>query len=125
MLANLHHAFPEMPREWHARTAKSSCRQRVGNRFLAIALPYLSTRRLSAMMHLTKRSSDILDEIFSTPTPTVLAIPQIGAWELATVLPLACRHRENKLALPYKRIANEKLAKARSGALRSPNSQAR
>ncbi len=109
MLANLHHAFPEMPREWHARTAKASCRQRVENRFLAIALPFLSARRLSSMMHLTRAANDRLDEIFSGHTPTVVAIPQIGAWELATALPLACRHQEGRLAIPYKRIANGKL----------------
>lgn len=109
MLGNLHHAFPEMPREWHARTAITSCRQRVENRFLAIALPFLSVRRLSAMMHLTEAAREKLGEIFSDRKPTVLAIPQIGAWELATVLPLACKNTEGRLAIPYKRMANGKL----------------
>jgi ADP-heptose:LPS heptosyltransferase/lauroyl/myristoyl acyltransferase len=109
MLANLHHAFPDRPREWHARTAIASCRQRVENRFFAIALPFLSARRLSAMMHLTRAARDRLDEIFGGHTPTVVAIPQIGAWELATALPLVCRNKESRLAIPYKRIANGKL----------------
>ena len=109
MLANLHHAFPNMPREWHARTAIASCRQRVENRFLAIALPFLSARRLSAMMHLTKGARESLGEILSGRAPTVLAIPQVGAWELATARPQACKHHEGKLAIPYKRIANGKL----------------
>jgi ADP-heptose:LPS heptosyltransferase/lauroyl/myristoyl acyltransferase len=109
MLADLHHAFPEMPRKWQSRTAITSCRQTVENRFLAIALPFLSTRRLFSMLHLTEASREKLIDIFSGRTPTVLAIPQIGAWELATVLPLACRNPAGVLAIPYKRIENGKL----------------
>jgi len=98
-----------MPREWHIRTARSSCRQRLENRFLAIALPHLPAHRLSAMMHLPGETRERLDRIFGGRRPTLLAIPQIGAWELATALPLVCPRGKGGLAIPYARIAKGKL----------------
>ncbi|MEZ5276020.1 MAG: glycosyltransferase family 9 protein [Opitutaceae bacterium] len=88
LLANLHHAFPERPKEWHRRTAVHSVRQRLENRLLSIALPYLTERRLRSMIHLPATARTALKRRLDAGEPTVLALPQVGAWGLVAALPL-------------------------------------
>lgn len=109
LLSNLHHAFPDMPRSWMTRTAVNSCRQRVENRLLALALPYFSERRLRSMIHLTSQGKELLLDLLHAGRPTVLAIPQIGAWELATALPLLCPGHRVHFGLPYPGVDHPKL----------------
>lgn len=109
LISNLHHAFPDMPRTWFNRTAVNSCRQRVENRLLALALPHLSERRLRSMIHLTPKTRELLLDLLNARRPTVLAIPQVGAWELATALPLFCPGHRINFGIPYPGVDSPKL----------------
>lgn len=109
LLSNLDHAFPDLPRSWLTRTAVNSCRQRIENRLLALALPHLSERRLRSMIHLTPQGRELLLNLLNADRPTVLAIPQIGAWELATALPLLCPGHRVDFGIPYPGVDHPKL----------------
>jgi heptosyltransferase-2 len=88
VLSNLHHAFPERPRDWHRSIARESFRRLVETALLSLATPYLSPARYRKIV----RASPELLEAFTLhrrePAATLICTPHLAYWEVQTAMPL-------------------------------------
>jgi len=96
VLSNLNHAFENKSPAWHRAIGRESCRRLIETALLSLALPYVSERRLRAML----RVAPSLDAALAAhrtaggaggtgaPDPLLFATVHFCCWEAQTVLPL-------------------------------------
>ncbi len=88
ILSNLAHAFPERSREWWLRTGRLGCRRMVETGMLALAHPHLTAERFRRMAIPHEALEARIGALVRARRPVVAAVPHLGAWELAAVMPL-------------------------------------
>jgi len=87
-VSNLDHAFPDRPAAWHRATARASFRRLIETGLLSLATPFLSEKRLRAIV---SASPDLLAAYAShrrDPAATLICSPHIAYWEVQTAKPL-------------------------------------
>ena len=88
VLSNLHHAFPERKWDWHRRIGRSSCRRLMETGLLSLATPYLSERRLRAIISVSPELLAAYSLHSRDPAATLICSPHIAYWETQTSQPL-------------------------------------
>lgn len=88
LLSNLHHAFPDRPRAWHARFARESSRRLIETALLSAASPFLSDDRLRGMITLSPAVTAYLREQAAHPRPTLIVAAHFAYWEVLTFMGL-------------------------------------
>ncbi len=91
VLSNLHHAFADRAPDWHRRIARESCRRLIETGFLSLAMPFLSERRLRAIVRGTPALVDALTACRpgpAAPRPTLFAAAHLCCWEVETAMAL-------------------------------------
>lgn len=86
LYSNLHHAFPDRPRDWHHHIATESGRRLIETGLLSLASPYLSAKRLRGMFTLSPALDAYLHERAATPRPVVICAAHLAFWESLTFL---------------------------------------
>jgi ADP-heptose:LPS heptosyltransferase/lauroyl/myristoyl acyltransferase len=96
VLSNLHHAFENKPAAWHRAIGRESCRRLIETALLSLAMPYIATKRLRAMLRLSPsldaavaahRAADSPDGA-GDPGPLLCATVHFCCWEAQTAIPL-------------------------------------
>jgi lauroyl/myristoyl acyltransferase len=116
LFSNLHHAFPDRPRAWHARVARLSCVRLIETGMLSLASPFFSEARIRRMARLSPeleaimraRAADAADDDAATeipnpksqipnhaagagtPRPLLIGTLHFAYWECLTWLGLLC-----------------------------------
>ncbi|MDR0352349.1 MAG: lysophospholipid acyltransferase family protein, partial [Opitutaceae bacterium] len=82
LFSNLHHAFPDRPRAWHARVARLSCVRLIETGMLSLASPFFSETRLRRMTSLSPELEAIMRARAAAaqgPARSPSAPPPVGA----------------------------------------------
>ncbi len=89
VLSNLHHAFPEKSADWRRRIGRESCHRLIETGLLSLAMPFLSDRRLRAMLRIAPDlQAALAAHRADAPPPTLFATPHLCYWEILTAMPL-------------------------------------
>jgi len=83
MLANLHHAFPEMSERRRRAIGLESCRRMVEMSLFVLASPYFSRRRIRRCF----TADPSLDALVDTSRPGVVLVPHFSLMEAITLIP--------------------------------------
>nr|WP_281398126.1 glycosyltransferase family 9 protein [Ruficoccus amylovorans] len=87
LLSNLHHAFPDKPRQWHRRIGRESCRRTVEMGLYVLASPAFSLKRLKRHFTLDEDLSHELDQALRNREGGVVMVPHFSLMESLTALP--------------------------------------
>jgi len=91
LYSNLHHAFPDKPRAWHTRIARTSCRRLIETSMLSLASPCLSDARIRQVGHFSPSVIAAINRRASEGAqhaPAVVATLHMAYWESLTWLGL-------------------------------------
>jgi heptosyltransferase II len=86
--SNLHHAFPDRPREWRRRMARECIRRFAETGLLSLATPYLPAGRLKKIITASASMRAAYASHRATPKPTLICTPHLAYWEVLTAMPL-------------------------------------
>jgi len=111
LYSNLHHAFPDRPRAWHARIARKSCRRLIETSLLSVASPYLSDARIrqigqfsqSMIAAVNRRATEGAQQM-----PAVVATLHMAYWECLTWLGVFTDYR-CEIGVVFRPLKNKKL----------------
>lgn len=87
LLSNLHHAFPDKPRQWHRRIARISCRRTVELGLYAFASATFSRQRIRRHFSMDETLQRELSHAVETYEAAVVMIPHFTLMESLTNLP--------------------------------------
>ncbi len=87
LLSNLHHAFPDKPRQWHQKIARTSCRRTVELGLFALVSPAFSQKRLRRHFTLGEGLKKELAFALETKESGVILVPHFSLMEALTTLP--------------------------------------
>lgn len=87
MLSNLHHAFPDMPKERRVTIARESSRRMVEMAFFVFASSGMSVKRLRRRFHLSKGLLTQLCSLRDNPEPFVILAPHFSLMEALALVP--------------------------------------
>ncbi len=92
LFSNLHHAFPDRPRAWHARIARLSCVRLVETGMLSLASPFFSDARIRRMAALSPELEAIMRARAAEgpARPLLIGTLHFAYWECLTWLGLLC-----------------------------------
>ncbi|MDP0496893.1 MAG: glycosyltransferase family 9 protein [Verrucomicrobiota bacterium JB024] len=87
LLSNLHHAFPDKPRQWHRRIGRISCRRTVEMGFYVLASPAFSLERLKRHFTLDESLRNEVAHALAEHESGVVMVPHFSLMEALTALP--------------------------------------
>ncbi|GHB90024.1 glycosyltransferase family 9 protein [Cerasicoccus arenae] len=87
ILANLHHAFPEMGEAARRAIARTSCRRTVELALLLLVSPHYSTEQLRGRFQIDPFFEKELNENAESPEAAVAIVPHLCLMESLTLLP--------------------------------------
>ncbi|WP_334319230.1 lysophospholipid acyltransferase family protein [Termitidicoccus mucosus] len=92
LFSNLHHAFPDRPRAWHAHVARLSCVRLIETGMLSLASPFFSETRIRRMARLSPELEAIMRARAAAgeSRPLLIGTLHFAYWECLTWLGLLC-----------------------------------
>ena len=87
LLSNLHHAFPDKPRQWHRRIGRISCRRTVEMGLYVLASPAFSLERLKRHFTLDDFLQREITKHLADRQAGVVLVPHFSLMEALTALP--------------------------------------
>ena len=87
ILSNLHHAFPEMPREQRETIARESSRRMVEMAFFVFASSSMGIERLRRRFRLSENFRDQIRRLREHPDPFVILVPHFSLMEALALFP--------------------------------------
>jgi len=102
VLANLHHAFPEMTERQRRRVARKSCRRAVELGLLLFVSPHFSKDQLAKRFQIDAYFEGELNKNGEDPEPAVAVVPHLCLMESLTLLPMLTRGPCPKITTIYR-----------------------
>ncbi|WP_269540868.1 glycosyltransferase family 9 protein [Cerasicoccus fimbriatus] len=87
VLANLHHAFPEMTEGERRRIARTSCRRTMEMGLFVLVSPHFSKKQLMARFSIDENFEREIQQNAAKPEPAVVIVPHLCLMESLTILP--------------------------------------
>ncbi|QYY35688.1 glycosyltransferase family 9 protein [Ruficoccus sp. ZRK36] len=87
LLSNLHHAFPDRPRQWHRRIARTSCRRMAEMGLYVLVSPAFSLERLKRHFTIDDILRAEIERSWQVKESGVVLIPHFSMMEALTALP--------------------------------------
>ncbi len=104
--SNLHHAFPDRPREWRRGIARESSRRLVETAMLSLAAPFLSDARIRRIATLGPSVEALARDLDVRPRPVVLGTLHLALWESQTWLKALCPVPLPEFGIIYRPLDN-------------------
>ena len=110
-MSNIHHAFPEKPKNWQNRIALENCRRIVEMGMLVLALPYISREQLEARIRINRQSRHTINKWLKKEKPIILLVPHFTLLEYLPTLPIFFEIGELKAGAIFRPLDNPQLDK--------------
>ena len=108
-LRSMHHGIPNEDDNWRRAAFKESCNRTVEMALLVMALPYLSSKRVSKLLQpLDEVASSHIDDMLKD-VPVVLLLPHFTLSEATVTLPLHASKIKGKTSTIFRPLNNPKL----------------
>ncbi|MGE9295230.1 MAG: glycosyltransferase family 9 protein [Puniceicoccales bacterium] len=109
VLANLHHAFPELTEHERRQIARTSCRRAVEMALFVLVSPHFSEAQLRRRFELDPYFEQELNANAASPEPCVAVVPHLSLMESLTLLPVLTDKGSPRIATIYRPLKQRAL----------------